>query len=514
MVVIRKINEAYLQVEADQGIIRELSEVLTFEVPNAHHKRRMMEKRGFKSYSQWDGRIRLLDYRNGAAYLGLHRFIRQYCEENGYEISYEDGFDNETPFSRWEAQKFFESLNLSAAVVGLEREIVQVRDYQENAVVHGIQRRRAILVSPTASGKSLIIYLLLRYLQQFKIDESERILVIVPTTSLVEQMYSDFADYSALDESWNVEDHCDRVHANAARVRNTDKQVIITTWQSIYRQPPEWFCQFSAVFGDEAHQYDSKSLSGIMSSLVNAQYRFATTGTLKGSLVNEMVLEGLFGEVYNVTTTRALMDAGTVADLTIKALVLRYSPEDCETIKGADFHAERDFIVSHPLRRNFVRNLVLSLKGNTLVLFGLVDKQGKPLYESILERVEPGRKVFYVSGQTEADDRERVRAITEKEENAIIIASYGVFSTGVNIRNLDNLVFAAGTRSKIRTLQSIGRGLRKSDRKSTVTVFDIVDDLSVKAKKNFALAHFTERLSYYAAEQFRYKIYRIELGSS
>ena len=505
MVVIRKVNESYLQVDADPGIVRELSEVLTFEVPNAHHMRRMMEKRGRKMYSNWDGRIKLLDYRNGAAYLGLHRFIRQYCEENNYEVSYEDGIDGETPFSLWEARKFFKSLNLT-----VQGQPVDVRDYQERAFVHGIQRRRAILVSPTASGKSLIIYLLLRFLQtRLGIDPPGKLLVIVPTTSLVEQMYSDFADYSAADPSWNVEENCHRVHSGADR--DTDLQITITTWQSIYRMSAKWFQQFHVVVGDEAHQFDSKSLSNIMASLINARYRFATTGTLKGSKVNEMVLEGLFGEVYNVTTTRELMDAGTVADLTIKALVLRYSDEDCQIIKGADYHAERDFISAHVTRRNFVRNLVLSLKGNTLVLFGLVEKQGKPLHEAILERVEPGRKVFYVSGETEAEDRELVRQITEQEENAIIIASYGVFSTGVNIRNLDNLVFAAGTKSKIRTLQSIGRGLRKSDRKSTVTVFDIVDDLSVKSKKNFALLHFTERLAFYAAEQFRYKIYRIDL---
>ena len=222
MVVIRKVNESYLQVDADPGIVRELSEVLTFEVPNAHHMRRMMEKRGRKMYSNWDGRIKLLDYRNGAAYLGLHRFIRQYCEENNYEVSYEDGIDGETPFSLWEARKFFKSLNLT-----VQGQPVDVRDYQERAFVHGIQRRRAILVSPTASGKSLIIYLMLRYLQnRLGIDPPGKLLVIVPTTSLVEQMYSDFADYSAADPTWNVEENCHRVHSGADR--DTDLQITIT----------------------------------------------------------------------------------------------------------------------------------------------------------------------------------------------------------------------------------------------------------------------------------------------
>ena len=517
-VSIRKANESYLQVTGNDGVIRELSEVLTFEVPNAKHMRRQAEKKGRKMYSNWDGRIRLLDYRNGAAYLGLHRFIKEYCDQNGYECQYEDDIDTETPFSIYEARKFFETLNLS---VGTER--IGVRDYQESAFIHAIQRRRAILLSPTASGKSLIIYLLLRYLQARLLGSPEhevqnKILIIVPTVGLVEQMYKDFADYSYYDLKWAVEDETFRIYDGSPDLKEnggskyTTKQITITTWQSIYKMDIEWFLQFEAVFGDEAHLFDAKSLANIMASLTNARYRIATTGTLKGSKVNEMVLEGLFGEVHKVTTTRELMDSGTVADLTIKALVLRYSEEDCRLIKGAEYAAERDFIVAHPKRRNFIRNLALSLKGNTLVLFKLIDKHGKPLYSAIEEKIGVDRKLFYVAGETEASDREAVREITEQEKDAIIVASFGVFSTGVNIRNIHNIILAEGGKSRVLILQSIGRGLRKSDTKDSVTVFDIVDDLSVKKHKNFALQHFAERLAFYAAEMFWYTIYKISLG--
>lgn len=517
-VFIRKANESYLQLTGNEGVIRELSEVLTFEVPNAKHMRRQAEKKGRKMYSNWDGRIRLLDYRNGAAYLGLHRFVKEYCDQNGYECIYEDEIDTETPFSIYEARKFFESLKLS-----VDTKPIDVRDYQERAVIHGIQRRRAILLSPTASGKSLIIYLLLRYLQAFELGSPDheipgKILIIVPTVGLVEQMYKDFADYSYYDLGWAVEDHCFRIYDGSPDLKAnegskyTDRQIVITTWQSIFREEQEWFDQFEVAFGDEAHQFDAKSLTNIMASLTRARYRFATTGTLKGSKVNEMVLEGLFGAIHKVTTSRELMDQGTVAELTIKALVLRYSEEDSRLIKGAEFAAERDFIVAHPKRRAFIRNLALSLKGNTLILFKLIDKHGKPLHAAIEERIDLDRKLFYVAGETEAEDREAVRAITEKEDNAIITASYGVFSTGVNIRKIHNIILAEGGKSRVQTLQSIGRGLRKGETKDSVTVYDVVDDLSVKSHKNFALQHFGERLSFYASEQFFYQIYKISLA--
>jgi superfamily II DNA or RNA helicase len=121
------------------------------------------------------------------------------------------------------------------------------------------------------------------------------------------------------------------------------------------------------------------------------------------------------------------------------------------------------------------------------------------------------RKVFYVHGNVEAEERELVREITEKESDAIIIASYGTFSTGINIRNLHNIVFASPSKSKIRTLQSIGRVLRLGENKETATLFDIADDLTYKSRKNFTLDHFVERMKIYNEEKFEYKIYSINL---
>ena len=161
-------------------------------------------------------------------------------------------------------------------------------------------------------------------------------------------------------------------------------------------------------------------------------------------------------------------------------------------------------------RSVFIKNLALSLDGNSLILFQFVEKQGKPLF-NLIQTEAKERKVFFIFGGTEVETRESIRAITEKESNAIIIASYGTFSTGINIRNLHNVIFASPSKSRVRNLQSIGRGLRKGDNKETATLFDIADDMRIGKHANFTLNHFIERVKIYDEEKFNYKFYNIEL---
>jgi len=170
-----------------------------------------------------------------------------------------------------------------------------------------------------------------------------------------------------------------------------------------------------------------------------------------------------------------------------------------------------DFIVRHEKRNNFITNLALDLDGNSLVLFQYVEKHGKPLYDLIKNKAHSKRKVFYVSGETGVDVREEIRRITEGEKNAIIVASLGTFSTGINIRNLHNIIFASPSKSQIKILQSIGRGLRRSEDGRTTRLYDLADDLSWKARKNYTLTHAGERIKIYTREKFNYKIYEIDL---
>lgn len=476
-IFVRKINEVYLRCECESGIGMELNEYFTFYVPGYKFMPAFRNK-------LWDGKIRLFNRQNNSLYIGLLGYLQTFCHEREYELEIDEELVATENLSLAEAQEFADTLGLPFAP----------RDYQIKAFTHCVRNNRALLLSPTASGKSLIIYLLTRWY-------NVKTLIIVPTISLVAQLHKDFADYG-----FESDKYVHQIMSGAEK--HTDCPIVISTWQSIYKMPKQWFEQFDLVIGDEAHLFKAKSLTTILSNLTDCKYRFGLTGTLDGTQTHKLVLEGLFGTVKKIVTTKELMESNRLAKLTIKALILKHSDTICSQNKNFKYQDEINFLVSNFQRNRFIRNLTASLKGNTLLLYQFVDKHGKILYDMLKDEDRP---VFFIHGGVEVDDREDVRRITEEENNAIIVASYGTFSTGINIRHLHNIIFASPSKSKIRTLQSIGRGLRLGDNKDAATLYDIADDMTYKSRKNFTLDHFLERMKIYNEEKFEYKIYTINL---
>jgi superfamily II DNA or RNA helicase len=274
--------------------------------------------------------------------------------------------------------------------------------------------------------------------------------------------------------------------------------------------PKEYFEQFDYIIGDEAHLFKAQSLTTIMTAANKTKYRIGLTGTLDGTKTHKLVLEGLFGPVEKVITTKELIDKKELSDFTIKCLVLKHDEQICEEMKGKTYAEEIQYLISSEPRNKFIRNLAISLKTNTLILYQMVEKHGQILYDMIKERAD-GRKVFFIHGGVDTEDREQIRHIMEKENDAIVVASYGTFSTGINIRNLHNIIFASPSKSRVRNLQSIGRGLRQSSGKEQATLYDIADDLRIKKHTNFTLQHFIERVKIYNEEKFSFKIYNIGL---
>ena len=481
--IISKKNEVYLHIKAEPHIYYELADQFTFEVPNAKFSPQYKNK-------YWDGKIRLFNTQTGEIYIGLLDRIIRFCEDHEYTYEFADNKFYGLPF---EINEGISKEGVKDYMTAISRHAP--RDYQVEGVYDALRHNRKLLISPTASGKSLMIYSVVRYY----VERQQNILIVVPTTSLVEQMYKDFADYG-----WDVGSYCHKIYAG--KERETDSQVIITTWQSIYKLPKQYFSRFNVVVGDEAHQFKSKSLISIMTKLCDAKYRFGFTGTLDGSQTHKWVLEGLFGPSYKIINTDELMKKGHLAKLDIKILLLKHPPNRFEV-----FEDEVQYLITHQKRNNFIKNLTLDLKGNTLVLFSRVETHGQPLYELINTSKVDDRHVFFIHGGVETDERERVREITEKENNAIIVASYGTFSTGINIRNLHNVVFASPSKSRIRNLQSIGRVLRKGENKVKATLYDIADDISYKSRKNYTLNHLIERIKIYNEENFNYDIVNIPL---
>ena len=480
-IVVKKKNEVYIKVHGEQHVHHELADYFSFEVPEAKFLKRNPK------YKYWDGMIRLYSPATGELYGGLLDHLSLWADQHNYNLTQEI---NERYGSVKEINDFVSPAGVKHFMDKISK--VKPRPYQYKAVYDALRNNRKLFLSPTGSGKSLMIYSLVRYYTA----TTKKILIIVPTTSLVEQMVSDFVEYG-----WDAEKHIHKIYSGKDKV--TEKKVIISTWQSIYKFPKRYFDDFDCVIGDEAHLFKSKSLTGIMTKLHNAKYRFGFTGTLNGTQTHKWVLEGLFGSCNQVTKTDELIKSGYLSNLRIKVLLCKHPPQ-----YFSGYQDEMEYLVTHRGRNNLIKNLVKDIEGNTLVLFNYIEKHGEPLHELINNSIDSERKVFFVHGGTDVQDREEVRKLTEEEDNAVIIASYGTFSTGINIKRLHNIIFASPSKSRIRNLQSIGRVLRKGEGKELATLYDIADDIG---GRNYTLKHLDERVNIYKGENFKYEVIRINL---
>jgi len=484
VITIHNKNEVYFHVKCSQGVAYELREHFSFRAPNFQFHPLVKQR-------LWDGYIRLFNSQARELYRGLYDDLVKFCADKGYTLEYPDEvFDTE--FAITDAQTFIHKL----------KPAIQPDEYQLNSFVHSIRSRRRLVLSPTGSGKSLLIYLITLYLLT---REKKKGLVIVPRSQLVEQLYSNYEEYST-ENGFKAEKYCHRIYQGKDKV--TEKPITISTWQSLMRMPAPFFEQFDYVICDEVHGAQSKEISKIVSFCTKASYRVGLTGTLSGAKTHEIVLKGLFGSIYKAVSSKELMDKNRLAQLEIKCLLLNYKDEERKAISKVDYKQEIDYIVGHAQRNKFITNLALSLNGNTLVLFNYVE-HGKALYEAI--KANTRRNVYLIHGKTEVEDREEIRKIVEQDDCAIIVGSSGVLSTGTNIVNLHNAIFASPSKSRIRNLQSVGRILRKGDSKSSATLYDIADSFQWKTKQNYTLRHFSQRLEYYAEEQFKFRVYKIEL---
>jgi len=467
-VIVSKVNEVFMKVDCDDGLARDLYDFFSFTVPGAKFMPSVKNR-------YWDGKVRLFSLKTKRIYIGLLPYVDEFCRERGYEFDGITDVIGEKTDIKFDLKKYFmKEYNLP----------FEPRDYQMEAVETTIKYGRQLLLSPTASGKSLIIYLLARWY-------NKKTVIIVPTTSLVEQMTKDFIDYGY------TEPVC-KIYSGQEVF---DAPITVTTWQSFAKAPKDVLDSFDVVIGDEAHLFKATTLKGILEKMKTTAIRVGTTGTLDGSEVHRLQLEGLFGPVKKVITSSQLIEEGTIAKIDIDCIILKH--QKCHKMS---YQEEMDYLVSSQERNHFITNLVANLRGNTLVLFQYIEKHGQPLWEMFNPRIQG--TLHYVHGETDVEDRESVREIVERSDNNVILASYGTFSTGINIKRIDNIVFASPSKSRIRNLQSIGRGLRKADGKDSMRLFDIADDLQCD---NYTLAHLKERINIYSEENFPYEIKQFNL---
>lgn len=483
-------NEVFMKVQADPGILLEIRDAFSFRVPGYQFMP------AFRT-GRWDGFIRLLDLRSGEMYVGLYESLKELCAKRKWRF---------LPAPKIGALRDVTDLNEFIKALNLPTDL-EVRDYQLDAIHSALENRRRIIVSPTGSGKSLIIYIIIRYLLDNVLpgDEGD-IVLVVPTVNLVKQMFSDFEDYSRVN-AWDVDANCQQIFSGQEKIFT--KPVVITTWQSLIKLKHQLNKTY-AVIGDEAHRFTAKSLVSIMEGMPEAEYRIATTGTLKDATVDHMVLEGLFGPIFTATTTKELQDRKLLAALKIGVMVMEYNDANRRVFSSVKYHEEIEFITKHQKRNEFIASLALQLEGNTLIMYRMIE-HGKAIYDIVDSKAHKKRKIFLVNGGTPADDREALRKVVEKEKDSISVVSIGTFAEGVNIKNINNIIFASPSKSKVKVLQSIGRGLRVGEDGRGTLLFDIADDLSWKSKKNHTLRHLDERIRLYASEQFAHTLHAIRI---
>lgn len=485
-VIIEKKNEVFIRLHCDPHILYELAPYFTFEVPGA--KFSPAYKRG-----GWNGQISLLSKTTGEIYTGLLDKVIAKIKTYGYTFEFRDSKFYGCPFEVNE-EITADGIKQFVSAIG-KKAGLEPYDYQINTVYECLRYNRKTVLSATSSGKSFMIYCIAKYY----LMNDLRILCVFPTTSLIHQMYKDWESYG-----YNSQENVHMIYAG--QNHNTDLPVTFSTWQGIFNNPKSFYDNYDVIIVDECHSVKSKSLINIMKNSLDIKYRFGFTGTLTnnddGKACNELTITGLFGPSYRAINTKELIEKGRAAKLDIKCLVLKH-PEQ----KFYTFEDEVQYLITNEKRNNYLKNLSLSLKGNTLLIFSRVETHGQVLYDMIREECDEKRKVFFVHGGVEAKEREAVREIVERENNAIIVASFGVFSTGISIKNLNNIIFGFPSKGKIRVLQTIGRGLRKSNTKNKCDLYDIADDCG----KNYTLNHFIERVKLYNEEEFEYEIYKINL---
>jgi superfamily II DNA or RNA helicase len=492
---ITKINEVFIQVDCEPSLAAELYHHFSFKIPGAEFHPKVKAR-------IWDGFLHLFNVRERKIYAGLFHQLVQYLQENGYTYRVQDNgyygrIDEETNIDLQDFKNWVKTISLQS-----HGKKIEPRDFQILSAFESIKYKRLVNVSPTSSGKSLILYIIFMYLLEHEL--CTKILLIFPSTGLIQQMANDFSDYSGGKISTDTVIHL----IYSGQDKKSCKPIHFSTFQSLYKLPGSFYDTYDCVAGDEIHLAQSSSYVKILENCRDIKYRFGFTGTLSSkNKTHRLVVQGLLGQAKQFTTTAELIERKEASDIQITCVILDYSDETKSANKKTKYAQEFALICNHVRRNSFIKKLAIDLSGNTLILFQHKE-QGKLLYNMIKEEYD---KVFYIDGDILATEREKIRQYLETVDDAIILASYGTTSTGWSVRNLHNGIFASPYKSEIKVLQSLGRGLRKHDSKEEFKLYDIVDDLSWKNRENYTLQHFAERVGYYAKDSLPYKIIRVKI---
>jgi superfamily II DNA or RNA helicase len=483
-VMIRILNEVHFRIQCEIDIAYSLQDHFSFYPENYQRMPDFID-------GNWDGKIRLFNPMVPKLYRGLYPQFKKFCEDRNIKILVQagDNFVPEPLVTRDEIVELYKSFKLD----------FEPHDFQIDATVIALNDRRATMELPTSSGKSLLLYALIRYLKD------EKIILTVHRINLVRQLYKEFGGYAKNDPSFNATEQCQMITGGESK--EITKRIVISTYQSIHELPKPWFTQFLVYLGDEAHRYKAKCLTKISDNLVNAKFRIGVSGSLKDTTANNLVLGGIFGPIQTIVSSQDLMQRQIISSVKINAIILKYGPIDRRHVPK-QYRGQMEYITNLPKRNDLISEIACSKSMNSLVIFNEID-HGQELYRLIQIRAGENRKVYYIDGSISMDRREEIKERLEIEKDSILIASYGVFTEGENIKNLYYLIMASPCKAEERVIQIIGRIMRKGSATSEVRVDDIVDDFGTKSKKNYMISQFQNRCAVYDKKGYPYKFHQM-----
>lgn len=497
---IEKLNEVRCQIRCeDRGVLRSIYDRFTVDSGANQFVK--------KNNPMWDGNLHLFRTYDQSMWTGLLPELLEYLDEqygDDIDIIYDPQlfFGHEYDLSVQDINKIIADLNIHSGGIA-----ISPRDHQLSAIYHCLRdTSRGVIVSPTGSGKSYIIYVVMRFLQAMGM----KVLLVVPNLSLIQQMYSDFKDYSSEEKDWQVNKELSILTGG---YKTPTTSITLANWQAIYKLGAGFFSEYGGVIVDEVHLAAAESLKGIMEKCSNAHYRYGFTGTLQETKTHLSIIEGLFGPYRQFTTSRELQDKGVLSNLDIKVVFLQYSKESRKAVRNMTYHEELQFVSNNRAKEQFIIALANKIQGNALILVNFVEKHLRPLYNKLKETSK--KKIYMIDATTPPDERERIRKEMEENNDCVLVATYGTCSTGINIKNLHHIIFGSAFKSKIRVLQSIGRELRKLKGKETAVLWDLVDDLiyvqrfksgAKRVRSNYLMRHAQKRLQTYREEEFPYEI--------
>lgn len=481
-IIINKENESFLKLDCDEEMNHRIYKLFSAFMPGYRFNPRYIHK-------LWDGKHHSFSPITQLLPIGLYSNLVNWCKQNN--VSYKEvGLENahETIDKEWLRDFINERI-----------EKFDIRDYQLNAVHAALENKKGILLSCTGSGKSLMIYSIIRYLLEVK--HLKKLCLIVPNKGLVNQMYNDFIDYG-----WNdIAQYCERLHSE---VKPTYKvPVLISTWQSLQMKHQSFFEDYDCVIVDECQGTKANVLRKLVKSAYNSEYKIGTTGTLPAEVADQLQINDVLGDVIFELKSKELIDSGYLSNISIACLFLKYPEDMIKANKDRTFPEEIKMVEEYPNRNSVLKYVIDHSKKTDNMLILINHKEHLKMVKEYLENEYKDRPVKVITGDVKSKLREDIRLSIENEEGVLLLATYQTCAAGVNIPKLHDVFLFADSKSRIKVLQSIGRGLRTHKSKNKVIVYDIIDDLSYvkrtgNIKKNYCLDHFDERYNYYKEQRF------------